>query len=290
VYDRILFPTDGSETASEAFAYALSVASAHEATLHLLHVADSTVVSTTNLGHDVVDVLEREGEQFVDELRERAATAGVSVVTDVQQGGPAPMIVEYADEYDVELIVMPTHGRGDLKRQLLGSVTERVLSAAPTPVLTVTPSEGEGFVYPPSALLLPTDGSQCAELALRETVALADATGAAIDLLTVVESTLLGVDVRSSGARDKLEAQATEILDSAKATVEEAGIEPVTTLVASGRPYKEIHTYVTENDVDLIVLGTRGETDFSQYVLGGVSDKLVRAAPVPVLVIPNGRE
>jgi nucleotide-binding universal stress UspA family protein len=287
MYDKILFPTDGSETASEAFEYALSVASAHGATVHVLHVADSTVVSTTNLGHDVVDVLEREGEQFVDELRERATDAGVSVVTDVQQGGPAAMIAEYADEYDIELIVMPTHGRSDLKRQLLGSVTERVLNTAPTPVLTVTPSEGERFVYPPSSLLLPTDGSQCAELALEEAIALAETTGAVIDLLTVVENTALGLDVRSSVARDELEAQATEILDSGKASAEEAGIESVTTLVASGRPYKEIHSYLTENDVDLVVLGTQGETDFSQYVLGGVSDKLVRAALVPVLVVPE---
>ncbi|MFT4946015.1 MAG: nucleotide-binding universal stress UspA family protein [Natronomonas sp.] len=287
MYDQILFPTDGSETASVAFEYALSVASAHDATLHVLHVADSSVASTTTVGGEVVDVLEQEGEQFVDELRERAETAGVSVVTDVQQGGPADMITAYAEEYDIELIVMPTHGRSGLKRHLLGSVTERVLSTALTPVLTVTPSEGEEFVYPPSTLLFPTDGSRCAELALDEATGLVDATGATLHLLTVVETTALGIDVRSTVARDQLEAQATEILDGARATAEEAGIESVSTSVAYGRPYKEIHSYLTEEGIDLVVLGTRGETDFSKYVLGGVSDKLIRTAPVPVLVVPE---
>ena len=287
MYDQILFPTDGSETAAEAFEYALSIASTHDATVHVLHVADSSVVSTTNVGGTVVDVLAEEGEQYVDELEERAEAAGVSVVTDVQQGGPADMIVEYADEYDIELIVMPTHGRDGLKRHLLGSVTERVVNTASLPVLTVTPSEGEEFVYPPSDLLLPTDGSRCAELALDEATVLGGATGAELHLLTVVETTTLGIDVRSTVASDKLEAEATEILDTAAATASESGIESVTTAVAYGRPYRELHTYVTENDIDLIVLGTRGETDFSRYVLGGVSTKVIRSAPVPVLLVPD---
>lgn len=287
MYDKILFPTDGSETASSAFDYALSVASAHDATIHAFHVADSTVVSTTRIRGDVVDVLEQEGKQFVDELEARAEAADVSVRTDVQQGNPAEMIAEYADQYETDLIVMPTHGRSGIKRYLLGSVTERVISTTSMPVLTVTPSEGEEFVYPPSDFLLPTDGSRCAKLALNEATALADATGAALHLLTVVETTALGIDVRSTVAQDQLEAQATEILDGAKATAEEAGIESTITSIAQGRPYKRIHSYITENDIDLVVLGTRGETDFSQYVLGGVSDKLIRTAPVPVLVVPE---
>lgn len=287
MYDQILFPTDGSETAATAFEYARSVASAHDATLHILHVADSTVTSTTRIGGDVVDVLEREGKEFVDELAERANSAGISAVTDVQQGGPAEMIVEYADEYDIELIVMPTHGRDGLKRHLLGSVTERVVNTASTPVLTVTPSEVEEFVYPPSTILLPTDGSRCAELALEEVTALADTTDAALHLLTVVETATLGIDVRSTVARDKLEERASELLDNATATAREAGVESIATSIAYGQPYKNIHSHITENDIDLVVMGTRGETDFSRYVLGSVSDKLIRTAPVPVLVVPE---
>lgn len=287
MYDPLLFPTDGSETASAAFEYALQVASAHDATVHVLNVADTTEPSVTRIESDVVDVLEREGERIVDEMAARAAEMGVSVVTDVRQGKPAGTIVAYADAFDVDLVVMPTHGRSGLKRHLIGSVTERVVNTADCPILTVTPSEGDSFTYPPRTLLLPTDGSRCANLALDQATALANAVDASLHLLTVVEMTSLGIDVRSTAARDELEERATEILDDATESARAVSVESVSSSVAYGQPYREIHSYIGENDVDLVVLGTRGETDFSRYLLGGVSAKLIRTSPVPVLLVPE---
>jgi nucleotide-binding universal stress UspA family protein len=48
-----------------------------------------------------------------------------------------------------------------------------------------------------------------------------------------------------------------------------------------------IRSYITDNDIDLVVLGVHGETDFSSYVLGGVSTKIIRTSPVPVLLVPE---
>jgi nucleotide-binding universal stress UspA family protein len=287
MYDKILFPTDGSETASSAFDYAMAVASAHGATVHVLNVADTTDLSVTRVGGDVVDALEEDGTSLVEEYAERAQAADLSVVTDVYQGHPAETIVGYAEEFSIDLIVMPTHGRSGLQRYLLGSVTERVVETADIPILTVTPSEGEEFVYPPQNILLPTDGSQCATLALEHAADIAHATDAELDLLTVVETASLGIDVRSTVVSDKLEDRATEILDTARETAEKAAVEEISTTTAHGQPYREIRSYITDNDVDLVVLGTHGETNFSRYVLGGVSDKLIRTSPIPVLLIPG---
>ncbi len=287
MYDRILFPTDGSETASTVFDYALAVGSTHDATVHVLHVAETTGVADTRVEADVGDVLEQEGETIVDGVATRAAEAGVDVVTDVRRGDPAGTIVEYTDECGVDLLVMPTHGRSGLERYLLGSVTERVVSTASSPVLTVTPSEGDEFVYPPRDLLLPTDGSRCARLALEQAVDVADATGAMLHLLTVAETTNLGIDVSQTVVHDELEERATEILDGATEAAEGASVDAVTRSIAYGRPYREIRSYSTDNGIDLVVLGTHGETDFSRYVLGGVSARLVRTSPVPVMLVPE---
>lgn len=287
MYDEILFPTDGSETASAAFDYAMAVASTHDATLYVLNVADTTELSVTRVEGDVVDVLEQEGASLVEEYADRAEEAGLSVVTDVYQGHPAETIVGYADEYSIDLIIMPTHGRSGLRRYLLGSVTERVVETASVPILTVTPSEGDEFVYPPRNLLFPTDGSRCADLALDRAADIARATDAKLHLLTVVETTSLGIDVRSTEVSEQLENRATEILDSATETAEKASVDEITSTTAYGRPYREIRSYLTDEDVNLVVLGTQGETDFSRYVLGGVSAKLIRTCPVPVLVVPD---
>lgn len=137
---------------------------------------------------------------------------------------------------------MPTHGRSGLQRYLLGSVTERVVETARVPILTVTPSEGDEFVYPPRTLL-PTDGSRCADLALEQAADIAQATGAELDLLTVVETASLGIDVRSTVVSDQLEDRATEILETARETAENASVEAVSSTTAHGEPYRDTVVY-----------------------------------------------
>ncbi len=284
MYDRILFPTDGSDVASAALEYALDVASTHNATLHVLNVADTTIKSVTNVRGEVVDALEEEGERIVAAAAERANDRNVSVVTEVLQGRPHEAIVDYARTCDADLVVMPTHGRSGIQRYLLGSVTERVVNTSDVPVLTVTPDEDARLTYPPWDVLVPTDGSPGADRAVAEGITLAKGTDATLHLLHVVETASLGPDVRSAMKGGELEERGTEILDAAAERAREASVDDVTTALASGRAYREILSYVKENDVDVVALGTHGETDFSRYALGGVSAKLIRTSPVPVLL------
>jgi len=284
MYSRILFPTDGSDVAGEALGYALDVAAEHDATLHVLNVADTNQDSLTRIGGQVVDVLEGEGQEIVDETVARAADRDVETVSAVLQGDPVMTIVDYVDEYAVDLVIMPTHGRRGLSRVLLGSVTERVIGAVEAPVVAVTPDEGRAFVYPPRELLVPTDGSPAAALALQSAIDVARETGAGLHLLHVVETASLGFDVRAVVASDQLDAKAEEILTDAVDAAEAAGIDSVTRSVAHGRPYREIRSYVGDHDIDLVAVGVHGETDFSRAVLGGVTTKILRSSSVPVLL------
>ncbi|MFB6124171.1 MAG: universal stress protein [Haloferacaceae archaeon] len=288
MYDRILFPTDGSDVAERVFEYALDVAATHDATLHVLHVADTTQDSVTVVGGDVVDVLEREGERIVAETAERATERGISVTTDVVQGHPAKTIVDYAGNDGVDLVVMPTHGRKGLERVLLGSVTERVVNDAPVPVLTVNP-DAEASAYPAADVLVPTDGSRGANLALDEAVGVTDATDATLHVLHVVESGSLGVDVRSTVADERLSERADEIVADAADTAAAAGVDAVTE-IERGRAYREILEYVEANDVGLVVVGAHGRSGYERYVLGSVTSKLVRTSPVPVLLVRDSAD
>jgi nucleotide-binding universal stress UspA family protein len=283
MYTRLLFPTDGSEPAGATLGYALDVAAAHDATLHVLHVADTNRDSLTRIGGRVVDVLESAGQGVVDEATARADARGIETVSAVLQGDPAKTIVDYADEYDVDLVVMPTHGRTGLERVFLGSVTERVVGTATVPVVVVTPAEAVELDYPPATVLVATDGSAAADLALESGIDIARETGAALHLLHVVETASLGFDVRSAVASEQFDERADEILTAAVARAEDAGVDVVTRSTAYGRAYREIRSFLTANEVDLVALGVHGETDFSRSVLGGVATKIVRSSPVPVL-------
>ncbi|WP_227356848.1 universal stress protein [Haladaptatus salinisoli] len=141
MYDRILLPTDGSETTEKAVRQALDIAATYDATLHVVSVVDQTVVPPDVRADILYDELEDEADDAVDDIKTKASEAGIDVETAVLRGTPHRAILDYADDHDIDLVVMGTHGRRGLDRYLLGSVTEKVVRISDVPVLTVRMEE-----------------------------------------------------------------------------------------------------------------------------------------------------
>ena len=284
MFDRILFPTDGGDGADAAFDHVLDVAADHEATVHLLNVADTTHDSVTRVGRTVIDVLESEGERVVESAAERAAERGVDTVTAVLQGGVPETITAYASENAIDVIAIPTRGRTGLDRLLLGSTTERVVRRSSVPVLSVQP-DGVPLRYPYEDILVPTDGSACAGEALDRAVTLAARNGATVHALSVVDLGGLGIEAYSG--IETLVETAEETVAEAAAVAEAAGVEAVEHVEAGSSPARVIRAYLADHDVDLVAMGTRGRTGVERYLLGSVAERTVRTAPVPVLTVPD---
>ncbi|WP_058828816.1 universal stress protein [Haloferax sp. Q22] len=140
MYSRILFPTDGSDCADAALDHAIEHARTYDATLVALYVADVREVGYAAPAlslERVREALLKSGKQVLDRVAERARKAGVEVETVVTEGTPASEIIRHADERDIDLVVMGTHGRSGIDRYLIGSVAERVVRGSDAPVLTV---------------------------------------------------------------------------------------------------------------------------------------------------------
>lgn len=142
--NRILVPTDFSETADTALAYAKDLATRMGASLHLLHVyTDPYAVAA--YAPEVyapvpADLRERAREEVRERLHERLDANEEQRFRGscgVVRGLVAPQIVDYAANQDIDLIVMGTHGRRGVAHLLLGSVAEHVVRTAGCPVLTV---------------------------------------------------------------------------------------------------------------------------------------------------------
>lgn len=143
MYDRILVPIDGSRVAEAAVDHAIALAEKHDASVDLLFVADTSQDSVTVVGTDVLDALEREGEEIVENAADRVESPGLEVSTAVLQGDPAETILDYVIDRAIDVVVMGTQGRTGLTRALLGSVAERVVREAPVPVVTIGPEAVE---------------------------------------------------------------------------------------------------------------------------------------------------
>jgi nucleotide-binding universal stress UspA family protein len=140
MYDSVLLPTDGSDSASEALEHAIGAAKAYGAELHIASIVDRRVVLAAETAdkEDVRAELADEAEAAVGELAERAEEAGLDVTTATPEGVPHREILSYAEEADIDLLVLGTHGRtGREKRLNLGSTTERVVKATDRPLLVV---------------------------------------------------------------------------------------------------------------------------------------------------------
>jgi nucleotide-binding universal stress UspA family protein len=142
--DEILVATDGSEGANAAVTHAVGLAAAIDATLHVVHVVDATVARPTSADGSILDLLEAAGQEALDRAIERAERADVPAVeATLLSGSPHRAIVDYAAAADVDLTVVGTHGRTGIDRLLLGSVAERVVRTAGTPVLGLKTADAE---------------------------------------------------------------------------------------------------------------------------------------------------
>jgi nucleotide-binding universal stress UspA family protein len=285
MYEDILFPFDGSDSAAAALHHAGEIAHWADATIHVLYVADTTRDSVTVVEGETVDVLEREGEDIVEEAAKTLETLGVSHETDVVQGNPAPTIAEYAERYDQDLVVMPTNARDGISRYLVGSVSEKVVRLSTVPVLTVRMQEDETLEFPYENVLVPTDGSSAASHAAEHTLSLAAALDATVHVLSVVDDTALGPDVRSTASGKENEEAASEAVDAVVSEAESRGIGNVVRNVEHGDPVEEILDYVESNDVHAVGMGTTGRRGTDRILLGSVAEKTVRSATVPVLTV-----
>lgn len=115
---------------------------------------------------------------------------------------------------------------------------------------------------------------------------MANADRAALHLLSVIAVTSLGVDVRSDLRVESQEESANEVIEEARAVAENAGIDSVSGTVEYGSSiHQTILSYIDEHDIDLIVIGTHGRRGFDRYVLGSVTEHLIRTSPIPVLTV-----
>ncbi|MEN9934033.1 MAG: hypothetical protein RLZZ387_612 [Chloroflexota bacterium] len=144
---RILVPLDGSALAAQALPVALELAGAARAELILLQA----VLPFNELGWDLAPLagpiptaaLEEELMQTSAQLRlaaERVARPDLTITPIAELGYPADVILEEADRRRADLIVMATHGRSGLRHWVLGSVADKVLHGAHTPLLLVRAS------------------------------------------------------------------------------------------------------------------------------------------------------
>jgi nucleotide-binding universal stress UspA family protein len=134
-------------------------------------------------------------------------------------------------------------------------------------------------------ILVPTDGSPASDAAIEHAIDLADRYDARLHALYVVDgATYSSLEAGAEIVVEALESEGEEATKRVADAAGDAGVECVSSVV-SGTAYRSIQDYVDEHDIDVVVMGTHGRKGLDRYLLGSVTERVVRTSDVPVLTV-----
>ncbi|MFD1684980.1 universal stress protein [Halobellus litoreus] len=139
-------------------------------------------------------------------------------------------------------------------------------------------------------ILVPTDGSAASEGAVDHAIELAKQYDATLHALYVVDTgAYSSMEVGSDIVIEALQEEGNQAVDRVANRAEDAGVA-VETSVRTGIAHRSIVEYVSEEEIDLVVMGTHGRTGVGRFLLGSVAEKVVRTADAPVMTVRTDEE
>ena len=289
MYKRMLVPLDGSELAQVVLPYVEELIRTAGSEVILLRVCEPEENYVDRMHRDYLD---RVAEGI---LRRRGDKGAVHC--EVVRGWPAEEIVGYAEQNDINLIAMSSHGRSGVPRWVMGSVAGEVLGRSGPPVLLVRPRALQQVMpqgWLERSILAPLDGSAEAEWIIPHVGWLARLRGAETVLLRICEPLVIPSD-RSPAIepsweewqdqmRDRCRSRATQYLSGIEKAFQERELK-VRTEVIWGKAAEEIISYTNRGGIDLIAITTHGRSGISRWVYGSVASKILAAVSIPILLI-----
>jgi nucleotide-binding universal stress UspA family protein len=295
----MLIPLDGSKLAENVLPYARALAGALKLRIELLSVVDTMdFARTANAGHvrdfdPLIEAAVQAGRQYL----EGVARSFTGMTVDncvVEQGQADKIIIEKAARDKETLIAMATRGRSGIHRWLMGSVAEKVLRGATNPLLLVRgdaegKSDGAATL---KSIVVPLDGSKRAETVLPHAVDLAKKLSLGIVLTRAYQLPLSSYGGADSPYIPNHNALLTLVREEAGAYLEakvnelhQNGIEKVSSILLVGSGADEIIDLARTTPDNLIAMCTHGRSGVERWVLGSVTEKVVRHSGDPVLVV-----
>jgi len=276
---RILHPTDFSEASMKALEVARMLRDLLNGELIILHAIEYPVRSKVYGDYwdeMLAKTFEERRRELINYVLEKLKELEPNAKHVVDEGKPLRVILKHAKEAD--LIAMGTHGPEGILERLLGSVTERVIELSGKPVVA---TKAEALVRPFKKLVVSTGLAEPSIRALKLAKKIADAAGAKIYLLHVVEPIPEPpVPVHMPDPKELLGNEYLEKLKAELAKIAEPyGAEPV---VREGKPADVLCKFAAEVDADAVFIGRSKEARF----LGSVTREVLERAGRPVFVHP----
>lgn len=310
MYKRVLVPLDGSTIALQVLPYAKVLAKSTGASIGLVQALNeypSQLLSGISMGYSqrkpgtnageawekAKASAKQQAQTYLKDTAKPLTAAGFKVTTSVVEAEPGDAIVEEAEKSMDTIIAISTHGRSGIGRWVMGSVTDKVIRQSKNPVLVVRAREGEVTSAAPKIrqVILPLDGSERSAVAVDHAIALAKALGVGVTLLRSISPMAYGdtfadyVPTMYEDLAGEIEADVRDYLSHEAQQLRAAGVKDVAEKAIDGYPATAILDEVGEAGDGLVVMATHARSGIGRWVLGSVTDRVVRHSTGPVLVV-----
>ena len=311
MYTRVLVPLDGSTIALQVLPYAKVVAKSTGARIVLLQALNtypreliarisadvpmdsSAFPPAADTWSNLQASAAAEADKRLTEAADRLRGEGFTVDTVTVEADPADAIVAEAEKAPNTVIAISTHGRSGIGRWLMGSVTDKVVRQALNRVLIVRARDGEVTSAAPklARVVLPLDGSDKSDIATAHAVEMAKGLGVGITLLRSISPMAYGdtfadyVPTMYDDLAGEIESDVRDFLAHEAEGLKALGVTDVAQKAVDGYAASAIIDEVGDNGDSLVVMATHGRAGIGRWVLGSVSDRVVRHSTGPVLVV-----
>lgn len=297
--EKLLVPLDGSKLSEIVLPYVEELAIKINYEVILFSVRSP---AEDPYHPDLRDYLQETAEKTLNNIKTYLKTdeaKGQNIKTVIAGSGilisnSAKGILDYADNENIGMIVMATHGRTGISLWALGSVAEKVVRASRSPVLLVRSNIDKEIKPPIRNILIPLDGSRQSEIVLSYAGNLASALQAKVTLFHIITQpyhSYTDTDgvINVSYSHDELnkkQKEATSYLEKAREKLKRHDIT-ATFEVKTGRPAEEIILFAEENDFEVVAMSTHGCSGFHSTGHGSVTDKVLHNGKTPLLLVRN---
>ncbi|MBX9691532.1 MAG: universal stress protein [Cyanobacteria bacterium] len=302
---KIIVALDGSPSAEAAFDTLGKLKWPNGTEIKLLAVVAAVegfgakrTESAAKHQQDFVEVATEAIEELAQTIR--ANLSHCIITTEVVRGDAKSRIVEAAQQWQANLVIMGSRGRKELESMFLGSVSQAVILQSPCPVIVARSVEDPDESY--RTIIVTVDNSPYSRAMLDWMTTLEWDTKTNFRIVTIVPPLIDTFrDLESGANASGLMSRHSETMDSAKAELQQfasrlishVGANRVTMQVAEGDPREVILTIAADSGADLIVLGSHGRTGLDRILIGSVSQAIAMHAPCSVAIVrglvPKGK-
>jgi nucleotide-binding universal stress UspA family protein len=296
--NHILLPLDGSSLAERVLPHAVALSGAFNSKLTLLRViTKGSEKDESNLINPMAwQMRKSEAEAYLKSVQNRLSDVDIFSEMRIIEGNPPQQICDFAQNEDVDLIILSSHGSSGVSAWNINSTVQKVLLRAYMPVMIIRAYEEDygsltGLHY--SRLLLPLDGSKRAECILPLAKSICEAQNSKAFLTHIIEEPSVPKQTPISDEINALIDQLREInfeeandyLDQVKDQFKPENVETI--IECSKKPSIAMHNIIDREQIDLVVLSAHGHSGESRWPYGKIALSFIVYGTTPLIIIQD---